>query len=185
MKKQWIRYNSCLIFSFVFVSFVFLLPYNSYASTCNLIGSGFSSMTAFNGTWTRSVDTYRSLPSFTKGSYYLAINPVAYDASLLYWIIDTTPESTGGFPYYKPYVDADGYVGNYTHNIEGSPTEGTMTLEDCEGGGGTATSTASSTTSTDQLLGSISFGITIIIVLLSMVSIGMLYNGITTKKPWL
>jgi len=54
--------------------------------------------------------------------------------------------------------------------------------EEEEEGGGSGTSTTA--TSTDALLGSIGFGLAVIITILFIAVIGFVYNKITIKKPW-
>jgi hypothetical protein len=168
---------SVVLFSLLFLS------QGVFALECDLIGSGFTNNTALNGTWTDTGTLYRGLPSWSKGSYYLAINPVAYDPALLYWIIDTTPTSSGGFPYYKAYVDATGYLGNYTRNVGGTPLEGTMTSA-CSGS--TEEGEMLVATSTVDVIGNTTnFALAIIIAILSLFVIAFVYNQFSIRKrPW-
>jgi len=62
-------------------------------------------------------------------------------------------------------------------------TSGTAVVGACGGGGG-GSSTTTTATSTEAILGSISFGLAIIITILFIAVIGYVYNKITPKKPW-
>jgi len=39
-------------------------------------------------------------------------------------------------------------------------------------------------TTTDSYLGSLAFGSAVVVVLLSLISVGFIYNNMSNKKPW-
>jgi len=96
--------------------------------------------------------------------YNLTLDWTAYDG------IPARPWTITSIRYYS---QAGGYSASETVDI-------TVQDEECITGGGTATSTATSTAS----LGDISFGLAIIIALLSLGLIGFAFNSINLKKPW-
>jgi len=162
----------------------FLIPFNSYALECDVIYSG-SGSSSYNGTYVDTGTLFRGEPEFYKASSgtYLSVNSTSYDPALLYWMFSPTSAHDSN-AYYRTYAST--YIGSYTTAGAGTDPAGTVT-EDC-GGEPEPTSTSSPSTqatSTEALLTSISFGLTIIIVILSIFTIGYIWNNLTKRKPWL
>jgi len=166
----------------IIVSLFFLLPFTSYASVCYESVS-FGEADA-NGTFEDTLTTNNGSPIWENENGFFLFHFII--SATDYMVVGPTviANNANEAPYYLAGTDPEG---TYTWNNISPPyvltsPGGDVSLVDCPGGG-TGTTTATSTVNIGNI-GEISFGLAIIILLLSIAFIAYIYNSITPKKPW-
>jgi len=139
----------------------------------------------FNGQYCDNSTTYAGFPVFENSEGMFLYNNSSADR----WFLDETSGEETNWTYIDvisasepPSVD-NWFVFPYPNS-----TSGYMTSSTCGGGesGGSVSYGSSTTaTTTGALLGSIAFGLAVLIALVSLFVFATIYGMITKKKPWL
>jgi hypothetical protein len=155
---------------------MFAMPLISYGA-CYL-GTSFSTSPDDNGTYEPDGGTAGGFPTYINENNVCLFAKTGDD----YW----RTRSAG--------VCADGAIDSYyltagTGDPSGFPyiPDGVIAPTTCPGGGGggsATTSTSSVAITNVALLGSISFGISVLIFIGFLIVIGLVYNGMSKKKKW-
>lgn len=180
-------------FFFLFVFSFFFYPITSFALSPDICGSGFGDVN-YNDTFHDIGADLFGQPTYANtaltrylnhgnDSFYRGDNQTPEDASVHYYISGDSPigaytnnayvAPAGSFVTCPTYSYEYEYEYQYpypTPSIDGSPFGSYTDL---------------STSTTDRLLGSLNFGIAIIIVFFCLGFVGYVYNKITSKKSWL
>jgi len=166
----------------LFIALLICLPLVSSASV-GYIAENFES-SSFNGLYCEA-GMQDGVPYYTNSipRYLSSTN------SNSLWMMGTTLITTNTDPWSYGASVSDTHVdtpdtanGNYFQDPYPTPSSGTFTATTCGGGSGTSTT---ATTSIETLLGTLNFGIAIIITILFLMVVGFMYNNMTRKKPWL
>lgn len=165
-----------------FIGLVMLLsPFFVFADS--FCASGFDP--DMNGTWTSAAPEFGYYTTYQSptGSYLVS------DANGIgYWLIYPFGVNSCLFKNYD--ADTDLTHGTYViaDCVNGGVTGGSFASGACAGGGGGGEvggfATTTNATSTDALLGSINFGISILIFIGLLIAMGLVYNSVNSKKPW-
>jgi len=169
---------------FILLGFCILFPKASFSATtdqCFEVAS-FGSTTA-NGFYSYQGTSNNSQPVFWNGSttrpWYLA--SAGIDSG--YWVLRTTLTGINA-DYASPYYNSDTYTSDAQGHswanqapYGGNTPNGIVNLESCE-----STVVGTTTLSILPTLGSIAFGLGIIIVMMLLNLIWIVYNSITTNK---
>lgn len=153
-----------LIFSLIIV----LLPFSAHAICFNATGFGDPSA---EGDYFESGDTYNSDPVYINDNgwfVYRLVNGIT-------WAMNSTDSEELFYAYY--FDDVGDPIGSWTVQLGTSPAGSTSLIE--------CTEVSTSTPTVISSLGSITFGISIIIVFLSFMLVSLIYNSVKSKKPWL
>jgi len=158
-------------------SIFFITSFTSAFAVCyDLSGAG---STAANGTYEDTGTAYNGYPSYFNGTMYLF-----KFAGNSYWMLNTVVDSSSGYYYYLSTPEFPSPIGGYDTIGAGAGGWPTAVLGDCEEEATTTPSTTASSTFIENL-GDVTFGLAIIITLMSLGLIGFVYNTFNKrKKPW-
>lgn len=176
--------------------FIFLFPFTAFGQTSQsecftVSGAG---LTSVNGFYEYSPTSMQGITPKT-GTYIFrnSVSGEMYNNNDQPFIQISDDNYTGGSYYvsnvtYTDFPSASGHFLGYSGDYS-NPESVTVVLDDCPSGGGSIdTSTyGSSTQQYTPTLGDVSFGLGIIIVMLSIATTAYIWNSITSKKkkPWL
>ena len=176
-------FKSTILFFIIALILFFFNIKKSYALEPQVFVSG-AGTSAVNGCYTDTGNLSRgTYPIFSNGTYYLGVNSTTYDADPLYWMFSNDPEIDSMNLYYTAL--ANGRFGTYSVNSGSSPAPTVVETCDEEPPDPDPEPTATTTTaSTTEMLGSIAFGMGIMLVLIGMFLTAYIWGTINRKKPW-